>query len=451
MPHLILSVNACRQCRRISDCSPSAWHQGVALWSISFRSGRSASPSLQLEFPWTPLVISYTDPMIITLGLLLAFTLTIWAGSSSMHSYIGQVNQLIASHRSGVARLTGPAQASADALAKGGSFYLNSSDNRAWFYEGIGRAGALMQTREFNQNSAPVAGDVVWISYTASTYQNALNVSTRLTPQKIVVVGFGPQPPSGRQPFANWVDSLTPWTASDDVTLFGNVLSLWTLEGELAAATARQSKTLVFWQSIQTPSGPDRNRHYQNQMFHDRFPQMQPAAAGVLSTAYLNAVGELLDEITKSELSQIAAAAIQLTQRRAAGHAATLVVTSHLLPFIGLENNPLFHYVSDPAELDAALAQSRFLVHVGYSGVDLELWRRVRLAGAEAVWITGQLPNQADFSGQGDIFIDEHWQLGDASIPVAGYDVRLLPVSGLAQLFTYELLMRASEQRNRGR
>jgi len=329
-------------------------------------------------------------------------------------------------------------------LISGGQLYLNSNYVPAWFYEASGRAGGLMQTRQYNQDATPRSGDVVWISYTASTYQNAVKIAARLAPQKTMVVAFGPHPPGERPPFQYWVDSQTSWTADDNLTLLGNVLSLWTMHGELAAATARQGRTLVFWQSIQMPSAADRNKRYSDQLFHDGFPQMKAIDAGGLSLLYLDAVAAVLADIAKTELPHIAEAGRQVAQQNAAGDRPTLVVTSHLLPFIGVERSALFRYVANPAELDDALFRSRFVVNIGYSGVDLELWRKVRTAGAKAVWITGQLPNQADFSGQGDLFIDQHWQLGDAAVPVAGYDVRLLPVSGVAQLFIYELLVRSA-------
>lgn len=72
--------------------------------------------------------------------------------------------------------------------------------------------------------------------------------------------------------------------------------------------------------------------------------------------------------------------------------------------------------------------------------------KRVRLAKANAVWITGELANEADFSGCSEIVIDEHWPFGDASVLAPGYDVRLLPVSGIAQLFIYELLVNAATE-----
>src|SRR3954463_15149441 len=173
--------------------------------------------------------------------LLLAFTAQ---ASPSVETYLADVSHLTSAHREAVTRLAAPANASADALFSGGRFHLSSSDNRAWFYEGIGRAGGLMQTQEFNENTTVHSGDVVWISYTAASYQRAVEVNTRLTPQRVVVVAFGPRPPTGPAPFNYWVDSLTSWTADENFVLLGNVLSLWTMEGELAAATARRGKSL---------------------------------------------------------------------------------------------------------------------------------------------------------------------------------------------------------------
>ncbi len=373
--------------------------------------------------------------------VLLAFALNAQA-DTSIGAYLADVSRLISAHRDAVGRLTAAANASADALISGGQFYLSRSDNPAWFYEGIGRAGGLMQTQLFDADATVRAGDVAWMSYTASNYRGALDIYARLTAQNVVVVAFGPQPPTGLPPFTYWIDSLTPWGGDDNFVLLANVLSLWTMEGELAAATARRGKTLVFWQGIVVPGGPERNAHYADQMFHSGFPQMQSVNTGLLSAAYLDTVCSSFWQIT-AELPQIAAAGQKIAQRNATGNRPTLVVVSHLLPFIHLENSTLFQYVADPAQLDAALAQSGFLVDLGYSGVDLELWRRVRLAKANAVWVTGELPNQADFSGRSDIFVDQYWQLGDASVVAPGYDVRLLPVSGVAQLFIYELLVKA--------
>jgi hypothetical protein len=376
--------------------------------------------------------------------VLLAFALNALA-TNSMEAYSAGARQLISAHRNSIARLTAPTTASATALLSGGTFFLSRTDNPAWFYEGIGRAGGVMQTQLFDTDTAVNGGDVVWMSYTASNYRNALDIYARLNQRGVVVVALGPSLPTGPPPFYYWVDSLTPWSADDHFALLGNLLSLWTMEGELAAATARRGKSLVFWQSILAPGSAIRNARYADQLFHDGFPQMRPVVEGSLSATYLDNAATMFQQIA-DELPQIAAAGALVAHQAATGNRATLVVTSHLLPFITLDNSDLFDYISAPNQLDAALARSGFLINMGYTGMDLELWRKVRVAKAQAIWVTGELPNQSDFSGSSDIFIDQHWGFGDASVLAQGYDVRLLPLSGIAQLFIYDLLLRAAHQ-----
>ena len=69
----------------------------------------------------------------------------------------------------------------------------------------------------------------------------------------------------------------------------------------------------------------------------------------------------------------------------------------------------------------------------------------MRQAKARAAWIVVPLAGQKlNFEQYGDVFIDQHWELGDAAVAMPGYDVRILPPSGVAQLFIYELMMRAA-------
>ena len=97
-----------------------------------------------------------------------------------------------------------------------------------------------------------------WLSYSADSYDAQLKAAAELESKKCLVMAFGPRPASGVPGFQHWIDSLTPWNADQNFTLLGNVLSLWALTGEVAAASARRGKTLVFYQSgfvSDTPSG----------------------------------------------------------------------------------------------------------------------------------------------------------------------------------------------------
>ena len=67
-----------------------------------------------------------------------------------------------------------------------------------------------------------------------------------------------------------------------------------------------------------------------------------------------------------------------------------------------------------------------------------------RSAKAKAVWVVAPLPDEVDFRQFGDVVINEHWLVGDGAVDVPGYDVKILPPSGVAQLFIYELMLRAA-------
>jgi len=89
------------------------------------------------------------------------------------------------------------------------------------------------------------------------------------------------------------------------------------------------------------------------------------------------------------------------------------------------------------------LGSDGYFVWVGYVAVPLDLWRAVRRAGAKAVWIVSPLPAEVDFEQFGDNIINQRWPIGDGAVDIPGYDVRILPPSGVAQLFIYELLVHA--------
>jgi hypothetical protein len=64
-------------------------------------------------------------------------------------------------------------------------------------------------------------------------------------------------------------------------------------------------------------------------------------------------------------------------------------------------------------------------------------------AGTNAAWMVAPMARQTDFSAYGDLVVNQHWAFGDGAAAAPGYDVPILPPSGVAQLFIYELLGRA--------
>jgi hypothetical protein len=381
--------------------------------------------------------------------------------------YVHRVFELVNKQHRGVARLFVPADLTARALLAGGAFYL--AGDTGWVAEGSGRAGGPLGVRplptvdlfrrldEIYGEPPPgvVAqkGDVVWLSYSSETYALEATAAKDLEQKGCLVVAFGPRPQDGPPEFTHWIDSLTLWGDDPNFTQMGNLLSLWTLTGEAASDTARQDRTLTFYQSLVIYGARERNDLYMNErsgrvsMFHDGVPTMRPLPAGGLARAYLEYVAKMLREIQEHELGTILKVGQEMARRAAESRPATLMVLGHLMPHAVSAESKSFHYLdfkNESKNLQNLLGQDGYFVWIGYVAVPLDLWLAVRRAGATAAWIVSPLPAEVDFRQFGDVVINQRWPIGDGAVDVPGYDVRILPPSGIAQLFIYELLVRAA-------
>ena len=398
---------------------------------------------------------------ILTAFLFIAFfTPSSAYGSNAVDSYVTSVFQVLQKHQAALPRLIAPANATANAVMHGGAFYL--AGDQGWVAEGDGRAGGLMVVRPLSASKPAVKGDVVWLAYTPRTYTEEEQQARELEGQGCLVIAFGPRLASGAPHFTHWIDSFTPPAADDNLTRMGNIISLWTATGEVTASASRAGKTLAFFQSDSVESSNVRNHMYgilpppgvwnslaekRSLAFHDGFPQMAPIQPGVLSQAYISYVENMLQNIREWDLSSIMSVGQEMSRRAAEGHPALLMLVGHMMPFAVDQNSKLFRYIDiqkQRNEVESQLHQGGYFVFIGYVGVYLDLLREVRQAGATAAWIVSSLPTEVHFSQWGDVVIDQQWRIGDCAVEAPGYDVRILPPSGIAQLFIYETLLRAA-------
>ncbi len=166
--------------------------------------------------------------------------------------------------------------------------------------------------------------------------------------------------------------------------------------------------------------------------------------------AYLDSIGQTLRDIRSHELDRIIAVGKEMG-RRSASHPAIVTAISHLMNHEFTGDGKWFQaYKGDADRLDAALGADGYLIWLGpYNGIQTELWDAVRRAKAKAVWICIPKAGQnLDLERYGDILIDQHWAEGDAAVSMPGYDVKILPPSGIAQLVIYEAMLRAAGAQN---
>lgn len=368
---------------------------------------------------------------------------------TSINSYAAKVMQLVEKHRQETQRLSAPAGLSSKAIIDGGRLFLGGQD-RAWIEEGDGRAGGPMGTHTLTSAEIVRKGDVVWLSYSSGDYTEQLSTAKTLENKGCLVFAFGPRPPDKPNGFTHWIESFSPWQDNENLTLTGNILSLWGLTAEVAASASRQGRTLAFWQSVSIEGARERDDLYEGIVFHDGIPNMRSVPAGVLSSSYLDYIKKMLDEISVSEMGKLVNTGQEIGRRAAAGQPAVMTGIGHMLSYIVAGKTEPFRYVdihTGRKTLESTLGRDGYFIFLGYVAVPLDLWRSARRAGAKAVWIVAPLPNEVDFKQFGDVVIDQHWSIGDCAVTVPGYDIRILPPSGIAQLFIYELMMHAAAAR----
>ena len=130
-----------------------------------------------------------------------------------------------------------------------------------------------------------------------------------------------------------------------------------------------------------------------------------------------------------------------------AGHKSWVLVLGHNLPYqLGLSGDPglldasLFFKLLNlpPAEMPdqilATIGPVDGLVYVGgYAFPDFGWDERLYNMGVPFVLVTGGRETNPVTPGPEEIHIDPYWEHGDACVEIPGYDIKILPPSGVIQ------------------
>ena len=220
------------------------------------------------------------------------------------------------------------------------------------------------------------------------------------------------------------------WQVPTDPT--ASIACLWTWTGEFVAACTRLGNTPPMWQSIMVPGAAERNAKYAGRKFLDQCP---PAvSAGKIGKEYLNALEKTLAEVYTKDGATIKAAAKQASRAKTAGGNLYAAFMGHALEVqLGCDFDPgVFKPIAN-----AKLTSNDFVLSVGYDRVlSGEEWNfvseRAREAGASVAWsFTSYKPAEVKSVRSNELYIDQRWLLGDAVVSIPGYDVKILPSSGV--------------------
>lgn len=278
-------------------------------------------------------------------------------------------------------------------------------------------------------------------------------VVTKLRHRGVLIVGFGSRAahPETAADCHAWLESGAPQVAAGAPA--ASVLAvayLWAFNGELISACVRRGRMPTVYQSIMMPGSEERNNRYLPHRIHDDV--LPPAVeAGKVAVSYFDSLRTYLSQFREREWEGLERAGEALRAARQAGKRAfACPLGGHLRPTsLGLPHtadglDALSRYIT-AADLADSLSRGDALYIEGYTDAPGELLAAARDAGAVAILTLAGRQGRPPDRAVTNIVLDAQWELGDATVPLAGYDVPLLPPSGFMSAALYWALVLAAQ------
>lgn len=340
-------------------------------------------------------------------------------------SVVLRTSRALRACRDDVPMMVTTAEQAAARLAAGGSLWAAGEDS--FISEMCGRAGGLMMVKSLG-DTTPARGDVVLFG--TGTEQS---VPDSLLQSDALVITFGLQnPPDTAVHFANHAadHQLSP--------SLGAITPAWIWTCELVAALTRLQKMPVVYETIGLYFGFPRIDRFLNKgiLWHDPNP-VPPVAPGVLGNRYIDAVDAMLLRVEKEQRECIDRAADWAKQAKNDGKRLYAYTMGHFVP-IELKKSAFGQlFVTNPwnSGFDRKLpeqiyTQGDFIIHVGYQHPPYMILKCAQSAKARVVYI--DILQHRDYVNDPNvIWIDPMWSWPDACVELEGYDILIVPASGI--------------------
>jgi hypothetical protein len=321
--------------------------------------------------------------------------------------------------------------------------------------EGFIRSGGLMLAEEWAPETVLSPNDLVILGWSGAPPDQELELLRDLRASGALIVGIGPAAWAGADSQMGadlFLESAIPLPEVATAPFGGegyplislqNLVVLWTFTGEIVAALSRIGRMPAMYQSVLVAGARDRNARFVGSRFHQTH-QVSAIPPGQVGGDYLDAIGAILCALIEEEAGAIDRVGAVCAQVLNAGRVIHAGMISHFPVYQhGAPGDPLYMRrlarldgeSPSVAELERELQFGDLFFFLGYYRRPTQAYQVARRAGARIVEvITG---DGLDGSPQPDYVIRPKWPFGDAVTRVAGYDVEILPSSGIVQAAIY--------------
>ena len=201
----------------------------------------------------------------------------------------------------------------------------------------------------------------------------------------------------------------------------------------------------ALFQSVLVPGARQRNESVGTKCFHETH-EVPPLAGGQLAAAYLEAIVRCLREVRGRQIETVGQVADACADVLARGNRIRSFLISHFpCHQAGAPGDPGFMdrlaivhgETPDLPELEESLQAGDLFFFLGYfrrPGAAYEIARRRKCRIVEVISGTAEA---APAGPRPDFVIEPGWPFTDALVDVPGYDIRILPASGIMQTAVY--------------
>jgi uncharacterized phosphosugar-binding protein len=349
--------------------------------------------------------------------------------------------------------LTEVAEAVASKLIDGGEIYI-ASVRPDFTSEGFIRSGGLMMLKEYHADQELSANDVVIVGWTDTEGDETGVLLREIKKTGAFVVGIG----SGCGTLVNLVDVFleSKMGLEDSVTAsFGgvaypflslqNLILLWAFTGELVAALTRRGQMPAMFQSVLVPGARQRNADIGSSRFH-KTHAVSPVLPALLGNAYIDKIKSCFVTVRDQEMeaiSKVANACVDV--RRNGGRIYAYLISHFPVHQAGAPGDPEFMIplkvlrgeTPDENALANTLQSGDLFFFLGYYRRPAKAYEIARELNCQIVEIITGTDASVLEGPEPDFVIHPGWHYTDSLVDVPGYDVRILPASGIMQAAIY--------------
>ncbi len=371
------------------------------------------------------------------------------AATPAARSYQDRVFASIDAMEQDLCTITSAAEQAAERYVAHPQGTLGVMGDNGFFREATDRSGGIM--RLFGGTHATGEKGIILFCLSERDWEQDIRQAKYFAGTGSMIVVFGRQQLLDRAreagcPMAAAIDLHVPgdgtWAdGSISIDAPVKLAALWLWTGEFVAACTRRGKMPPMYLGYAVPGGTERAAKYGRHVrFHDKTPVAVPT--GQVAHDYLAALRRDLAAVAEHETDEIVRTAELALEARKAGRGVYAFLHGHAVhcSLGGLADPGYFAQAnSDWVELrdDIKLQPGDFMLCLGFDQPFDNEWfgnlaPRLRRDGVKlAISVTDYKHEAIGAIPPEEPFINQHWGFGDAVVELPGYDVKILPTSGV--------------------